>query len=219
MDEDLIRKLKLPQAGKVAVIEPPEGYLEAIGRRPADTTLEKSAKEAYDFVQLFAASVADVERLAPSALQAAKPDAFVWICYPKGTSKIKTDINRDRGWKNVYDAGWEGVALVSVDDTWSAMRFRPVGAAGARPRPAAADRRGASADPSPVPDMPDDFRQALAAQPGAAAFFDNLAPSHRKEYINWIADAKKAETRTARIEKAAEKLSQGLKRPSDKPSA
>lgn len=44
------------------------------------------------------------------------------------------------------------------------------------------------------------------------AYFDSLAFSHRKEYIQWIESAKKEETRTKRIEQAVEKLldKQGL---------
>lgn len=38
---------------------------------------------------------------------------------------MKTDISRDAGWDAVHAAGWEGVAMVAIDDTWSAMRFRP----------------------------------------------------------------------------------------------
>lgn len=217
MDEALVKKLKLPSGGKIAIVEPPEGYLEAIGRGPADTRLDPEADGTYDFVQLFARNSADVERLAPAAIRAVKPDGLLWMCYPKGTSKLKTDINRDTGWKTVSEAGWEGVSLISVDDTWSSMRFRPREAVG-KTRPTPAERRAAAAgkDTQAPLETPDDLRQALDAAPEAAAVFDKLAPSHRKEYITWILDAKKAETRASRIEKAVDKLGKGLKRPSDK---
>lgn len=213
MDEALVRKLKLPPSGKIAVMLPPEGFLEAIGRSGAES--EPSGEPGtYDYVQLFADSVAVVERYAPDALKAVKPDGLLWICYPKGTSKLKTDLNRDKGWETVTAAGWEGVSLISIDDTWSAMRFRPRGASG-RSSPSPADRRQAGAPSAPIP-TPDDLERALAANPEAAAFFAKLAPSHRKEYVNWIVEAKKAETRASRIEKTVEKLQAGLKRPSDK---
>jgi hypothetical protein len=53
------------------------------------------------------------------------PGGILWICYPKKSSEVKTDISRDVGWDVVHKAGWEGVTLISVDDIWSAMRFRP----------------------------------------------------------------------------------------------
>jgi hypothetical protein len=217
MNEALVKKLRLPESGRVAVIEPPEGYIQQIGKSEEQTVFQPDSDAAYDFVQLFARDSTDVRRLAPAAIRAVKPDGLLWMCYPKGTSKLKTDINRDTGWQVVAQAGWEGVALVSVDDTWSAMRFRPLAAVG-KSRVTPAERRAAAdrSQPEAPLEPPDDLRSALDADPETAAFFDQLAPSHKKDYIRWILDAKKAETRSARILKAVDKLGQGLKRPSDK---
>ncbi len=217
MDEALAKKLRLPQGGRIAVVEPPEGYLARIGLTEAAAGIEAGAEASYDFVQVFAQNSADVERLAPGAIRAVKPAGLLWMCYPKGTSKLKTDINRDTGWRTVTEAGWEGIALVSVDDTWSAMRFRPLSAVG-KTRPSPAERRAAAAvkkPPAPL-EVPEDLRTALDAAPEAAAFFETLAPSHKREYVSWIAEAKRAETRESRIQKTVGKLSKGLKRPSDK---
>ncbi|RKP54282.1 hypothetical protein D7Z26_13020 [Cohnella endophytica] len=216
MNEALVKKLRLPSEGKIAVFNAPEGFLEQIGLDSEQAVPMESDFGTYVYVQLFAANVADVDRLAPNALRAVHPAGIVWLCYPKGTSKIKTDLNRDSGWSTVLAAGWEGVSLVSVDDTWSAMRFRPVGAAGPRPRSSPDERKSANKVPAVPLETPADLRAALAEHPAAAAFFEGLAPSHRKEYIVWIIEAKREETRSSRILKAIEKLDGRLKRPSDK---
>ena len=57
--------------------------------------------------------------------------------------------------------------------------------------------------------LPDDLAAAL--DDGARAFFDGLAPSHRKEWVRWVEEAKKPETRATRIEKTAEALKAGRK--------
>jgi hypothetical protein len=57
--------------------------------------------------------------------------------------------------------------------------------------------------------LPDDLAAAL--DDGARAFFDGLAPSHRKEWVRWVEEAKKPETRAARIAKTAESLQAGRK--------
>jgi hypothetical protein len=80
----------------------------------------------FDFVQLFVRSIAELEELAPSALKSINFDGLLWFCYPKQSSKIKTDINRDSGWNVVKQAGLRPVTQVAIDDTWSALRFRPV---------------------------------------------------------------------------------------------
>ncbi len=58
---------------------------------------------------------------------------------------------------------------------------------------------------------PDDFQSALDLDDAARIAFDKMAYSHKKEYINWIEEAKKAETRASRIEKAIVKLQQGIR--------
>ena len=62
--------------------------------------------------------------------------------------------------------------------------------------------------PREIP-LPDDLAAAL--DDGARAFFDGLAPSHRKEWVRWVEEAKKPETRAARIAKTAESLRAGKK--------
>ena len=60
--------------------------------------------------------------------------------------------------------------------------------------------------------MPEDLRAALDAQPAAASHFAAFAPSAQREYIEWVVEAKRAETRTKRIAQAAEWIAEGKKR-------
>jgi hypothetical protein len=57
-----------------------------------------------------------------------------------------------------------------------------------------------------VLEVPPDLQQALQGDKQAAANFEAMASSHKKEYVEWIAGAKKAETRTARIARAVEMI-------------
>ena len=54
--------------------------------------------------------------------------------------------------------------------------------------------------------LPDELEAALAADSEARARFDGLSESHRREYVDWIAEAKRAETREGRSAKALEML-------------
>lgn len=54
--------------------------------------------------------------------------------------------------------------------------------------------------------VPDDLAQALAGDPAAGRFFDTLAYSHRKEWVRWIQDAKRPETRTTRLQATVEAM-------------
>ena len=61
--------------------------------------------------------------------------------------------------------------------------------------------------------VPDDLAGAFRENPNAADFFTRLSYSNRKEYVQWITEAKREETRSARIVKTIEKLLQGIKNP------
>lgn len=65
--------------------------------------------------------------------------------------------------------------------------------------------------PKPALPEPEAFTAALAAHPSARAGFDALAPSCKREYLEWIGDAKRPETRAARIEKAVAQCADGRK--------
>jgi len=60
--------------------------------------------------------------------------------------------------------------------------------------------------------MPDDFAAELAGRQGARETFDGWAPSHRREYLEWIVEAKRPETRAKRISQAGEWIAEGKKR-------
>ncbi|MHA8050315.1 hypothetical protein V7S79_04300 [Aquirufa sp. ROCK-SH2] len=53
-------------------------------------------------------------------------DSVLWFAYPKGTSKINTDINRDILRVSGEEFGITTVTAIAIDETWSALRFRPI---------------------------------------------------------------------------------------------
>ncbi len=79
----------------------------------------------FDLMLAFVADQAALSVVAPVLLGAATDHSLLWIGYPKRSSGVKTDLTRDEGWDSMVLAGWTVVAIVSVDATWSAVRFRP----------------------------------------------------------------------------------------------
>lgn len=124
-DTSLAKKLGLKPGQHAVVLNAPEGYRERLGALPDEVELAERLEGAADFVQVFVRDRAAVERDVPAALAAVKPGGLLWLTYPKQSSKVKTDITRDRGWDVVYAAGWRPVTQIAIDETWSALRFRP----------------------------------------------------------------------------------------------
>ncbi len=53
------------------------------------------------------------------------PESLLWISFPKASSKIQTDLTRDKGWEALEHVDLKWVTLNSVNETWSAFAFRP----------------------------------------------------------------------------------------------
>lgn len=79
-----------------------------------------------DALMAFVRNKAGIDALAKQLKKALRADeeSLVWLVYPKGTGRVATDISRDRGWDAVTALGYQGVAVVAVDDDWSALRVR-----------------------------------------------------------------------------------------------
>jgi hypothetical protein len=82
-------------------------------------------KVSFDWLLVFTPDQAAVRRFAAQAVNGVKPDGVLWFAYPKLTGTIRTDITRDAGWEPVRARGYDTVAAVAIDDTWSALRFQP----------------------------------------------------------------------------------------------
>jgi len=72
--------------------------------------------------------------------------------------------------------------------------------------------RSAPRGPKPELPIPPEFASSLEANPKAKAALEGFAPSHRREYLEWIGEAKRPETRDKRIAQAIEWLAEGKKR-------
>ena len=75
---------------------------------------------------LFVNSLAETEKLTLKAGSLVEPGGMLWIAYAKGTSKVKTDVNRDKLWAAVQPIGWQPIRQIALDEVWSALRFKPV---------------------------------------------------------------------------------------------
>jgi hypothetical protein len=122
----LIKKLQLKPGQHALFLNAPEGYIAALGPLPDGVALVDGPAGTLDFVQLFVRDSAELTTHAPAALAAIKRDGVLWIAYPKQSAKVKTDITRDRGWAAITAAGLRPVTQIAIDETWSALRWRPI---------------------------------------------------------------------------------------------
>lgn len=118
----LAKKMRLKSNLKAAVINAPENYVDTLKH---NTALSPTLNGKFDWIQIFVRDKTELDALAPKAAKALKPEAMLWISFPKGTSKIQTDLTRDQGWDVLRDLDLKWITLISVNETWSAFALRP----------------------------------------------------------------------------------------------
>lgn len=182
------------------------------------TPLLKSKK--VDFALLFALSQNQLNNVLNEVFPALHEETKLWVAYPKTTSKIVSDLNRDCSWDLLTKKEYECVRQVALDHVWSAMRFKKLDTIPNRTRAFSSEVR--TNDINGI-----DFEKRLVVPPvelgkfftkhkEAQEFFISLSFTNQKEYVSWIEGAKKEETRKRRLETALEKLLAGKKNPSEK---
>ena len=124
--ENIFKKLYLTPVQKKLIVNAPQEYLDFLGDMYYDTTVDGKTEGVYDFVQIFATTQAELENLVKKHGKSGKYDCLFWGCYPKGGGKIKSDIKRDTVWMAFQLVEMHAVSQVAIDDTWSALRARPV---------------------------------------------------------------------------------------------
>lgn len=120
----LAKKIKLDAAKRAAIINVPDGYLASLKPLPKDLDLLHELKGKFDWIQIFVRNKAELDRLMPKVLKALGPECRLWISFPKGSSKIQTDLTRDKGWESLKDIDLKWINLVSINEAWSAFALR-----------------------------------------------------------------------------------------------
>ena len=109
------------------------------------------------------------------------------------------------------DSVWSALNLQRVERMVEAGRMTPAGLAKVPKSKAEAQARKSTRLAQHPLGVPPDFARALRTAPAARRSFDTLAPSYRRQYLGWIAQAKRPETRARRIAQAVERLAAGRK--------
>jgi len=122
--------------------------------------------------------------------------------------------------RDVVDNGKEGEAMgqfgriVTLADLPGPREFKAlIKAAVAKSEAGAAEPKVAKPRTAkPLPEMPADLAAALAKKPKALKQFEAFSPTHRRDYLDWVIEAQREETRTRRIVEIVERLLDGQTR-------
>ncbi len=214
----IAKKLHLKPGMRVAVANAPAGF----SLTSPGVTIEKSLKRDLDLALLFATMQKELKAQWPKLLASVKQEGAVWVAYPKKTSGIASDLLGMGEWDATKGSDWNPVAMIAIDEAWSAVRYKYAPGL-EKVRHERQEEPIKDTDGTVVVDRvkrtvtpPKDLQALLAKNAKARAAFEPLSFTHKREYVTWIVEAKKPETRAARLTKTLEMLAKGKKNPSEK---
>jgi hypothetical protein len=217
MATSISEKLKIKPKTTLLTLNAPADFKKGLKGLPAGVSISDSGKN-YDQVHWFVFNRAQLEKEMSKVMKLVKDTIIVWVYYPKGTSKIQTDLNRDKGWDCLLSEGdkltW--ISLISFDDTWSVFGFRAKTDADRKKEAKPKEEREIFKWVNPATKevrLPDDIAAILKKNKKEAGVFDSLSFTNKKEYIEWIVTAKREETRMERLKGTVERLAKGWKNP------
>jgi len=76
-----------------------------------------------DFALIFAVNENQLNGILSDVMPSLKEDTKFWVAYPKTSSKIVTDLNRERSWTKLTEKGYVGTENVELDHVWTATKF------------------------------------------------------------------------------------------------
>src|ERR1700680_705827 len=94
-ERPLVEKLGIKPGQRIAVIAAPPDFAVTPGKLPAGVRRARDLRGAIALIVLFARGIAGFTRRLASAKRAMAPAGMLWVCWPKKTSAIKSDLDEN----------------------------------------------------------------------------------------------------------------------------
>lgn len=214
------KKLLMKSGQQWLLLNSPENYLNVLDPLPNGVQVSFIIEGNIDGIQLFVRNSVELAMHLKLIKPVLKPETVLWIIYPKKSSGIITDLEMISSWDEPAKYGLHSVAAAAIDETWTALRFRPEGqskVSATRNSEIPNNEHAAYIDVvNKTVKLPADVEALLLNNALAFDNFQKLSYSNKKEYVLWIFTAKQDKTRTDRLAKMVEKLLSGKKNPSER---
>jgi hypothetical protein len=126
---DLFKKLNYKNQPVILALNPPKSFDNELNTMSDLAKIFKSENEIaeIELALVFVTKQHEIDEIITRIYPMLIGDTILWFCYPKGTSKnYKCDFNRDTGWQGLRKLNLDTVRQVSIDEDWSALRFRKI---------------------------------------------------------------------------------------------
>lgn len=119
----LHKKLGFKASSHVFLVGAPEGYAELLEPLPGGVVFEQSVSPKTDFAHIFATRKEELARLLGVLRQKLKPEAALWVSWPKRSSKVPTTITEDTIRELALPLGFVDIKVCAVSEVWSGLKL------------------------------------------------------------------------------------------------
>jgi hypothetical protein len=119
----LAKKLGIKPGSRLAVSGAPKNYADLLAPLPEGVRFERSLGPGTDIAHVFATQRAKLGAALREALRKMKPDAAIWVSWPKKAAKVHTDITEDTIREIALPMGLVDIKVCAVDETWSGLKL------------------------------------------------------------------------------------------------
>jgi hypothetical protein len=119
----LPKKLGIKEGAMVAFSRAPDDFDAALGELPDGVTVRRSVRGPLDVIVAFFTRRAEFERRLPALRVAMKPNAGLWIAWPKRASAVETDMTEDVVREVALPTRLVDNKVCAIDETWSGLRL------------------------------------------------------------------------------------------------
>ena len=119
----LAKKLGIAENGKVFLSGAPKDYLKLIAPVPQGAHVVTKIDGKTDIVHLFTTERERLSALLRSSLAKIRPDAAIWVSWPKKSSKVPTDMTDHVIREIALPTGLVDNKVCAIDETWTGIRL------------------------------------------------------------------------------------------------
>jgi len=119
----LARKLGIGTGCRVWLAQAPANYKTLVAPLPEGVMFVSKPSKTIDVAHLFTSKRRELEKVLRSLRNTLKPDAAIWVSWPKKASNVPTDITEDVIREVALPMGFVDVKVCAVDETWSGLKL------------------------------------------------------------------------------------------------
>ena len=119
----LAHKLEIREGARVFIWDGPKDYRDLIAPIPSGVRFAKGLDSDTDLVHVFVTARSMLERALKTLRSTLRPEATVWVSWPKKAAKVKTDVTEEVIRTVALPMGWVDVKVCAVDETWSGLKL------------------------------------------------------------------------------------------------